>query len=257
MRRAEIFLVAIVTAGCAFVPSIPSPTPSPTREPTPPPPAVTRTPSPSPAPTPATGIGAVPRFAVGTAAVANAPGLRVRSRPGVDQRVVTTLGLDAPLVVGMGPVMFDDLGWYLVRDGDPDADPEFGEGWVAAGFEPDPFLVSSGVVAEDHPFLGGFAEATPGEYGPVALPDGPVTLRWIASTYERELCNFALDLSAASGDPVRAVRTPVGSFPASGELPAQFFASNPQLTGSLFFQVDSTCSWAVSLIEMRAVASPS
>lgn len=259
MRRAAILLsIALVTAGCGFMPRLPTPTPEPTPTLTPTPtvaPSVaSQSPSAEPEPTP--GADAVPRFAVGTVVATNAPGLRIRSRPGTDQRVVTTLGLGAELLIGLGPILVDELGWYLVRDAD-DGEPDFAEGWVAAGVEPDPFLVSAGFAPDDSPFIGGFADSAPGEYGPTALPDRRVALRWIATTGATDICNFALDLSTESGQPVRAVRTPVGSFPASGELPTSFFDSNDLAGERVFVQVESNCSWAVSFVRVKRTPSPS
>ena len=53
----------------------------------------------------------------------------------------------------MGPFVVDGLGWYLVTDADPD-EPQFEEGWVAAGAEPAPFLASTGEIADPSPFVG-------------------------------------------------------------------------------------------------------
>jgi hypothetical protein len=259
MRRAATVLsiIALVIAGCGFMPRIatPTPEPPPTATPTPiaTPAAASEEPSEDPEPP---GAEAIPRFTVGSVVATNAPGLRVRSRPGTEQRVVTTLGLGAELLVGMGPIMVDDLGWYLVRDAD-DADPAFGEGWVAAGFEPDPFLVSGGTAPDDSPFLGGFADAVSGEFGPTDLAGTRVTLRWIATTAVSDICNFALDLSTESGDPVRGVRTPVGSFPASGELPYRYFRTNGLSGERVFLQVQSNCSWAISFVREEPAPSPS
>jgi hypothetical protein len=257
-RAATILTIAAMTAGCAFTPPASSGSGTPAPEPSislSPSADASASPAGTPGPTARPGLDTVPRFAAGSLAVTNAPGLRLRSRPGTDQRVITTLGVDADLLVVLGPIMVADLGWYLVRDAD-DADPEFGEGWVAAGFEPDPFLISGGTTPADNPVLGGFADTAAGEYGPVAIPNRRVALRWIAATNRRDVCNFALDLSTGSGDPVRAVRTPVGAFPASGELPAQFFASNPGLVDNLFALVDSDCSWAISFVRELQAESP-
>lgn len=228
-------------------------TPTPTARPTP---TASPTPSPTALPTAARtaratpGLSQVPRFTPGSLAATRLAGLRVRSRPGTEGRLVATLGPEAELLIGLGPILVDGLGWYLVRDGD-DADPRFDEGWVAAGFEPEPFLVSSGFPGGRNPFVGGFADATSGEYGPILPPDAPVAMRWIAATNGTEICNFAVDLSTASGAPVRGVRTPVGSFPASGELPASFFASNFESEDGIFVLVQSDCSWAVSFVAGR------
>ncbi len=247
MRSTAPFLCLVVlAAGCIMPLEVPSPSPRPTASPTP-------TPTPMPTPEPSVegtpGPDDVPRFTPGLLAITNAPGLSVRSRPGTAQRRITQLGVDAELLIGMGPIWIDDLGWYLVRDAD-DAEPEFGEGWVAAGFEPDPFLISRGFAPEDSPFLGGFADTTSGEFGPVRLPERRVTFRWIAATDDEEVCNFSVDLSGDSGDPVKAVRTPVGAFPASGELAPDYFRANDELSGRVFVLVQSECTWAVTFVQV-------
>jgi hypothetical protein len=258
MRRAAAVLVlASLLAGCGFLPRPPAATTSPSGaaslSPSPTPVASADAASEDPQPTP--GGSAVPRFAIGSLVATNAPGLRIRSRPGTSQRVLITLGLGVELVVGMGPILVDDLGWYLVRDAA--AQPAFDEGWVAAGFEPDPFLVSTGRNPDRSPYLDGFAGTTPGELGPISLPQSRVVLRWIASAGNLELCNFALDVSGEAGDPVRAVRTPVGAFPASGELPYRFLRANDLDGARVYLQVESNCSWAVSFVRVEASPSPS
>ena len=47
--------------------------------------------------------------------------------PGIEQRVITSLGVDADLLIALGPVWVDDNGWYLVRDADAD-DPRVRRG---------------------------------------------------------------------------------------------------------------------------------
>ena len=254
MRRAATILIVVTLASaCGF--STPTPAPGGSAKPTPPPSSAASLPASveataSPAPTPTPGADTIPRFTAGSLVVTNAADLRVRSRPGTSSGLLVQLGTEAELLALMGPVIVGGLGWYLVRDAD-DAEPEFAEGWVAAGFEPDPFLVSAGTTPEDNPVLGGFADTVAGEYGPVALPDAEVRLRWIASAHDREVCDFSLDLAAGSGEPVRAVRTPVGAFPASGELPPQFFASNAGLRVAVFALVQSNCSWAITFLQAR------
>ena len=193
----------------------------------------------------------MPRFAAGSQAATNAPGLRVRSRPGMNQRVITSLGVDANLLIGLGPAWVDDLGWYLVRDADSD-DPEFGEGWVAAGFEPDPFLIPASFDVDRNPYLAGFAHDADGEFGPVLLPDANVSVRWIAAPLTSAGCSFSVDLSTGSGEPVTAIRATVGGVPAPGDLFSSFFANRPELIGTeLFVSVESDCSWALTFVKER------
>jgi len=259
MRRAALTIPAALLLGACGLAQA-TPTPQPTLQPTPEPtptgaPTLAPTLEPTPEVTP--GPADVPNLAAGSTAITNAPGLRVRSRAGVDQRVITSLGVDARLLVGMGPVFIDGVGWYLVRDADP-ADPAFTEGWVAAGFEPDPFLVPAGFAVDDNPYLAGYANDAPGEYGPVRLPDdGAVTLRWVAAGLGPDGCSFAVDIRAGSGEAVPAVRTTVGSYPAPGELYSQFFREHPELRGDLFVTVTSSCSWAIGFVREPAAATPS
>jgi hypothetical protein len=259
MHRAAIPpLLCLILAACGLQPSIATPSPSPT--PTPeasqaPTPTASPLPTATPAPTP--GYADVPRFPTGAPVLTNAPGLRVRSRPGTQQRVIATLGVDARLVVGMGPVFLEGMGWYLVHD-DDEADPSFSQGWVASGFEPEPFLIGSSAGAGFDGYLGGFAGDVAGEYGPVLLPAGAdVSLLWIAAPLGPSGCSFAVDLRAGSGEPVPAVRTTVGGYAAPGELYDQFFTEHPELTGDIFVSITSTCSWALAFVENLPAASES
>ncbi|HSM39010.1 MAG TPA: hypothetical protein VK838_06715 [Candidatus Limnocylindrales bacterium] len=254
-RAVTIPLVALLLTACGLTESA-SPTPGATATPQPTE-AATATPSPTPEPTasPTPGPGDVPRFTAGSQVATNAPGLRVRSQPGTQQRVITSLGVDANLVIGLGPVFIEGIGWYLVRDADP-AEPAFGEGWVAAGFEPDPFLIPASFPPTDNPYLAGFAHDASGEYGPVLLTDADVSIRWIAASLRPDGCTFAVDLRAGSGDPVPAIRTTVGGYPAPGELFSQFFASHPELRGDIFVTVTSQCSWALTFVRSPAQPSP-
>lgn len=257
MRRAARLLgVVPLLAACTLAqptsaPSSGSPTPTPT-------PATTLPPAASPTPEPTPGPEDVPSFSAGSQVATNAPGLRVRSRPGMDARVITSLGVDANLLVGLGPVIVDGLGWYLVRDAD-DADPAFGEGWVAAGFQPDPFLINASFDPGPNPYLAGFANDADGEYGPVPLTDPDVSLRWFIAPLDAGGCSFAVDLRPGSGAPVPAIRATLGTAPAPGELFSQFFASHPELRGDLFVTVTSDCSWALTFVRQlpETTATPS
>lgn len=257
MRRAARLLGALpLLAACTLAqptsaPSSTAATPSPTIESTPSP-AASATPESTPGP------ADVPSFTAGSQVATNAPGLRVRSRPSMDARVITSLGVDANLLVGLGPVFVDGLGWYLVRDAD-DADPAFGEGWVAAGFEPDPYLINAAFDPGPNPYLAGFANDADGEYGPVPLSDADVSLRWFIAPLGADGCSFAVDLRPGSGAPVPAIRATLGTTPAPGELFSQFFASHPELRGDLFVSVTSDCSWALTFVRQlpEPTATPS
>jgi hypothetical protein len=255
MRRAGSLIVALpILAGCLVTMPTANPTPLATPSPT----VQTATPTaiPTVSPSPAPGAGNVPQFTAGGQAATNAPGLRVRSRPGLEQRVITTLGVDANLLIGLGPVWVDSLGWYLVRDADTE-DPSFGEGWVAAGFEPDPFLIAATFDVRRNPYITGFANDADGEYGPVLLPNADVSVRWIAAPPTPNGCSFFVDVRVGSGKPVSAIRATVGGVQAPGELFSQFFSGHPELIESdLFVSVQSDCSWALTFVQARPEPTP-
>ncbi len=259
MRRAALLsLLAPFAVACTLNQATPSPTAlasaTPQASPTPTAPV---SPSPAATPDPTPGLADVPHFTAGASVTTNAPGLRVRSRAGVDQRVITSLGVDTRLLIGLGPVFIDDVGWYLVRDADPN-EPSFLEGWVAAGFEPDPYLIPAGFAIENNPFLAGYAHDASGEYGPVLLPDdAAVTVRWIAASLGPDGCSFAVDLRAGSGQAIPAIRTTIGTYPAPGDLYSQFFREHPDLRGDIFVTVTSDCSWALTFVREQPVPSPS
>jgi hypothetical protein len=251
---ASLVILLPLLAGCMV--TMPTTTPTPIATPA----SSEAAPTPSPEPTnlasPTPGPNDVPQFNAGGQATTNAPGLRVRSRPGVEQRVITTLGIDADLLIGLGPVWIDGLGWYLVRDADAD-DPGFGEGWVAAGFEPDPFLIPASFDVRRNPYLAGFAGDANGELGPVRLPNADVSIRWLAAPPTPNGCSFFVDLAAGSGEPSRAIRATVGGVPAPGELFRQFFAEHPALIDAdLFVSVESDCSWALTFVQQRSEPTP-
>jgi hypothetical protein len=248
MRRAiSLILPLPLLAGCLLMEPIQTATPRPSATPS----AVAAsspTSIPTPSPMPGPQLADVPRFTAGGMAATNAPGLRVRARPGVDQRVITSLGVDANLLIALGPVWVDDNGWYLVRDAERDA-TEFGEGWVAAGFEPDPFLIPASFEVQRNPFLAGFAHDANGQFGPVFLPDARVSIRWIAAPPTADGCSFFVNLTAGSGEPIRAIRATVGGVPAPGDLFSQFFSEHRELVDTdVFVTVTSDCSWALTFI---------
>lgn len=253
MRQAASLIVMLpFLAACLVTMPTASATPSVTASPSEP--GSTPSPDPTGSPSPTPGPSDVPQFSAGGQASTSAPGLRVRSRPGVEARVITTLGVDANLLIGLGPVWVDDLGWYLVRDADAD-DPAFGEGWVAAGFEPDPFLVPASFDVRRNPYIAGVAGGANGEFGPVRLPNADVSVRWLAAPPTQDGCSFFVNLTAGSGEPVTAIRATVGGVPAPGELFRQFFTAHPRLIDAdLFVSVESNCSWALTFVQQRPAA---
>ncbi len=256
-RQAAMLVVgAILLAACSSsisseTPGTPTPTPvasimsaaEPTPEPTAPStpePTATATPNPDD----------VPVYAAGAMLETHIGGLRVRARPGVDERVVTGLLPEgANLLAILGPVLVDGYGWYLVSDSDAN-DPEFTEGWVAAGFDPDPFLVPTVFDLPDNPYVAGFAHDANGEYGPVRLTDANYSIRWIAAPPTRDGCAFAVDLRRGSDAPVTAIRATIGAAVAPGMLYSDFFIDHPELTGDIFVTVTSNCRWALTFVQI-------
>lgn len=251
---------AVVLAACTLPPletatpspsPTPSPTPAPTASPTP------RLPTPSVEATP--DIAAIPDFAAGEIVASLIDGLRVRQRPGVDATIIPgLLPLNAELQVIMGPFPVDDFGWYLVSDADP-AEPEFGEGWVAAGYEPDPFLRATGRAAEEVPYVVAMATTGDAEQGPIEIGEGDHAIRWIARDPEGVRCSFAVSLAPPGGDPVQTIRATVGSGVDRGTLQPQTFAALG-VRGTAFVSVVSDCTWALVMLRVPATdpgASPS
>lgn len=248
-------------AGCTFPDALtPTPRPTPTATATPSPTPTAAPPTPTPVPTP--DAGAVPDFAAGEIVASLIDGLRVRQRPGVDALIATgLLPLDAELQVVMGPLPLDELGWYLVTDADPD-EPQFEEGWVAAGYEPDPLLRATGRTAEESPFVASMAATGDAEEGPVQIGDGNHAIRWIAVDPERVRCTFAVSLLPAGGEPVPTIRATVGTGVDRGTLQPQTFDAL-DVRGTAFVSVTSDCAWALVIArvpetspEPSASASP-
>jgi hypothetical protein len=247
-------LVLTLLAGCLVDIQAPSRTPRPTSSPSHSP-SATVVPTNIPSPTP--GLTAVPHFVAGDGATVSAPGLRVRARPGVDQRVLTSLGIGTELLIALGPVWVDDTGWYLVRDANQ-PDLGFTTGWVSPGTSDDPFLQSSTFDVHRNPYLAGFAGEADGDVRPVTLPDLNVSVAWLAAPLTADGCAFFVDLAAGGGEPVKAIRATIGGVPAPGELFPSFFAAHDALIGRpLTVMVRSDCSWALTFVQERPKSSPS
>jgi len=197
---------------------------------------------------PTPGPDAIPTYTAGTKVTTAASGLRVRSGPGLSQGVLTLLPLGSDLVVVLGPVRFDSHGWYLVRDADA-AEPTFTEGWVAAGFVPNPYLAPATFDLPFNPIVAGFAHEGNGEFGPVRLQDANYTLTYVAAALPTAAgCSFSADLVPGSGEAVPALRATLGTTPAPGNLYGDWFAGHPELVGDIFLRVTSDCGWALSII---------
>lgn len=203
------------------------------------------------APTP--GPDAIPTFTAGTTVATAAAGLRVRSGPGTSQSVLTLLPTGSNLVVELGPVRTDGHGWYLVRDADADA-PTFEEGWVAAGFMPQPFLAPATFDLPFNPIVAGFAHEGNAEYGPVPLQDANYEMLWVAAVLPGGgACSFSVDLVPGSGTAVSTVRATLGTAPAPGILHSDWFAGHPELVGDVFLRITSDCSWALTFVRSEPI----
>jgi len=255
----SLLLLALTLGACTLSP-LETPTPSASDSPSPPlsaPPTTERTPSPTPAPSP-TPRAAIPDFDAGEIVTSTIDGLRVRSLPGVERPVVTgLLPLAFELRVVMGPIAVDDLGWYLVVDAD-EREPNFEEGWVAAGSEPDPLLGSTGRVIERSPYVASMEQTGNAEEGPIEIGEGDHAIRWIALDPERVRCSFAVSFTKAGGggDPLPAIRATIGTGIDRGTLQPQSFAALG-IGGPVFATVTSDCAWALVIVRVPPDPSPS
>ena len=174
----------------------------------------------------------------------------------MESRVITRLLPAAfELQVVMGPIPVDDLGWYLVADVDA-REPNFEEGWVAAGSEPDPLLASTARVTEASPYVVSMDQTGDAEQGPIEIGSGDHAIRWIALDPERTRCSFAASFTpAGGGDPIPAIRATIGTGVDRGTLQPQSFAAL-RLSGPVFANVDSDCAWALVIVRVSPEVSP-
>jgi hypothetical protein len=244
LARVPFLAAVLLLAACVLPPlRTGTPVPTPTPAPSPPPaPSPTATAGPTPSATP--DFGSVPRFGAGELVVTSIDGLRVRQRPGVSGNVVAgLLPLNAGLGVVMGPIPADDLGWYLVSDADP-AEPAFDDGWIAAGFEPDGWLTSTGERVGQSRYLASFAHTGDAEHGPVEIGRGDHAIHWVAVDPEGVGCRFAVSLAAGREEPVAAIRATIGNDLVPGTLqPGSFEALD--VRGQAFVAVTSDCAWTL------------
>lgn len=247
----------VVLGACTFPPlerATPSPSPPPTT-------SATASESASPVITAPPGAEAspptpTPDFQAGEIVGAAIDGLRVRILPGVERPIVTgLLPLAFELRVVLGPVPVDQLGWYLVTDADPRA-PDFDEGWVAAGTEADPLLLSTGRADASSPFIISMDQTGDAEHGPIEIGDGDHAVRWVAVDPERVRCSFGVSFTPAGAtEPVPAIRATIGSGIDRGTLQPQSFAAL-NLEGPLFVSVVSDCAWALVVLRVADEPSP-
>jgi hypothetical protein len=197
-----------------------------------------------------------PDYDAGEIVATSIDGLRVRGLPGTDRPIVTgLLPLAFELRVVMGSVPVDGIGWYLVADADA-REPNFSEGWVAAGFEPEPLLVATGRVAEGSPSIVSMAQTGDAEQGPIEIGEGDHAIRWVALDPERRRCTFAVSMApSGGGDPVPAIRATIGTGIDRGTLQPQSFAALG-LRGPVFVSVVSDCSWALTIERVTPTPTP-
>lgn len=251
--------VALLLAACTL-PQLETPTPRPTTLPTPadtPSAAASLASTDPPAASPTPDLAAIPAFTGREVVTTTFAGLRVRLLPGTDQPVITgLLSNAADLEVVMGPIVVDDLGWYLITDADAD-EPQFEEGWVAAGFEPDANLRSTGQVAADSPVIVSLAHVGDAEFGPIAIPDERHVIRWVAVDTTGSGCRFAISLTAGAGPPIPAIRATIsGHQLIPGVLQSSFFVSQPALRGQLFLTADTDCAWTLAVMHEEPEETP-
>jgi hypothetical protein len=184
-------------------------------------------------------------------------GLRVRGLPGFDRPIVTALlPLSFELAVVMGPIPVDGLGWYLVSDADP-REPNFDEGWVAAGAEPDPLLAATGRILEASPYVASMDQVGDAEQGPIQIGAGDHAIRWVALDPKRRRCSLGVTFTpAGGGEPIPAVRATIGTGIDRGTVQPQSFAALG-LVGPVFVSVGSDCAWALVIVRIAPQESPS
>ena len=240
--------MTLLAAACVLSP-LPTPTASPTASPSPTPTASVGT-SPRASPSATEGPGAVPSFGAGDLVVTAIDGLRVRQGPGLSSNVVTgLLPRGAELEVAMGPIPIDGHGWYLVSDADA-AEPDFDEGWIAAGFEPDAFVTPTGERAPRSTFVASFAHTGNAENGPVEIRSGDHRIRWVAVDPEGTGCAFGVSLAEGGDDPVPAIRATIGNGLVPGTLQPRAF-EELGVRGQVFVGVASDCAWALVIERVR------
>ena len=213
------------------------------------------TPTPSPTPEPTPDQADVPLFEAGVQ-LKTVTTVRLRDLPGTNWGTSANLPSGALVQAVLGPIRTDGYGWYLVRDADP-ADPAFLEGWVAAGFEPDPFLAATGATPRPEPqaptFVAGYAQTTSGDFGPFRV-EGSTALRWAVAlppgAPPSGSCSFTGSLKPGGSKAVVFATTTVSRTPDPGTTQPTFFAQHDSLKGDLVLHVESDCSWAVTVVRL-------
>lgn len=256
------WLAVVLAVAACTIPPFETATPRPTATPSPvetPSPTAAASPSEEPtasaSPTPDPAL--VPLFTAGEIVVTTTDGLRVRRLPGTERAVsVDRLPTGAELAVVLGPIPADGFGWYLVTDADP-GEPEFSEGWIAAGYDPDPFLTTTGRNADPNPYPAGFAHTGDAEFGPVGIDDEHYGLRWTALDPAGGSCTLEVAMSTATSGAIPAVRVTARGAPVPGQFFSDFFVDNPALRGQVFVSVTSDCAWALAFVRLAPTPTPS
>ncbi len=259
-RRALPIIACLIAAACTFPPletASPRPTPTSAAVLTPPP-SPTRMPTATPEPTP--GPAEIPTFAGAELVTTAIDGMRVRQRPDTDARVIAgLLPAGTELEVVMGPILNEGQGWYLVLDAGA-RDLGFDEGWIAAGYEPEPFLAPTGSSASGSLTAVGLAGSGNADHGPIEIAeDADYAIRWVAADPERQRCAFTVSLQVGSDEAVPAIRATLGDDVVPGTLqPNAFDALGTR--GQVFVLVESDCDWALAITrvpEATPVPAPS
>ena len=126
----------------------------------------------------------------------------------------------------------------------------FDEGWVAAGYEPEPFLVSTGSSASGSLTAVGLAGTGNADHGPVEIADdADYAIRWVAADPERQRCAFTVSLQVGTDEAVPAIRATLGGDVVPGTLqPNAFDALGTR--GQVFVLVESDCDWALAIVRV-------
>ena len=220
----------------------PSPTPSPSTTPN-----VSAAPPESAAPTPTSPAPDESQtLIVGSTIEAARDGIRIRTKPGTSADALGTVREGAVGFVELGPLPVGGYAWYLITTGylNTSGVTDGGQGWVASGLSSSPWFVENDDVVTEHGDMTGFAGSGDASVGPVEV-DEMHGLRWAASSTG----GCGIDIALSNGtERVLVVSTPIMRY-GEGGLPVDFFVNNPTLVGSVMIEVQSSCDWAVSVVQ--------
>ena len=183
---------------------------------------------------------------VGSTVEAVRDGIRIRSQPGTSADALGTVREGTIGFVELGPLPVDGYAWYRVTSAylNTLGVTDGGQGWVASGSRSSPWFVERDGVATEHGDVQGFAGSGDASVGPVEIPDAGYGVVWAASG-----TGCGIDIALTNGtERVLAVSTPIFRY-GEGVLPNDFFATHPTLVGSITIEVQSSCDWAVSVVQ--------